>query len=476
MSRIPIRLRLTLVFALALAVVLAAIGAFLYVRLGASLDETINDGLAARSAELATLAGGRLTDENLRTGEPDEGFVQVVDLDGRVLAASRFVEGRSLLDAEGLARAGRSPVTVDRDRVPGLDGRGRFLARAVETPGGTRVLIVGVSLGDRDETTRGLLTELFIVEPATLVLASLLGYALARAALRPVDSMRAEAAAISASEPGRRLSLPGSQDEVRRLGETLNEMLERLERALARERTFVADASHELRTPLALLKAELELALRRPRSVEELEEALRSALAETDRLAGLADDLLLLARSDEGQLALRRSPIAPREVLVRVAERFSHRAQATNRAIEIDASESLRLNADSLQLEQALGNLLENAFRHGEGTIRLTAVENEDRIDLHVQDAGRGFPADFLPRAFDRFSRADKARSTTGAGLGLTIASLIARAHGGSAHAANLEHGGADVWLSIPRADAPVASSPARRSEQPETLSGSRPA
>ena len=454
MSRFPIRLRLTLVFALALTAVLAATGAFLYLRLGASLDETINDGLEARAAELAPglgSAGG--LDETAPVGvDPDERFVQVLDLEGRIVAASQFVDRRPLLEADVLARAARGAIRLELDEVPGIDGRGRLLATPVETSSGTLVLIVGASLGDRDETTRGLLIELFIVEPAALVLASLLGYALARAALRPVESMRAEAAAISGSEPGRRLPLPHSRDEVRRLGETLNSMLERLQTALERERSFVADASHELRTPLALLKTELELALRRPRSQAELEQALRSAAAETDRLAQLADDLLLLARSDQGQVPLRRLAVSARDVLVRVAERFSHRGQATRRAIEVDAPEALSLTADPLQLEQALGNLLENALRHGDGTIRLAAADRDGQIELHVQDEGRGFPPEFLARAFDRFSRADEARSTEGAGLGLTIADVIARAHGGSAHAANLERGGADVWLSIPTA------------------------
>ena len=453
MSRLPIRLRLTLVFALALTAVLAATGAFLYLRLGASLDETINDTLEARAAELAPRLGSAASlEETVAVGDPDERFVQVLEPEGRIVAASQFVDRRPLLEANDLARAERGAIRLELDGVPGVDGRGRLLATPIETPKGTLVLIVGASLGDRDETTRGLLTELFIVEPAALVLASLLGYALARAALRPVESMRAEAAAISGSEPGRRLPLPHSGDEVRRLGETLNSMLERLETALERERSFVADASHELRTPLALLKTELELALRRPRSQAELEQALRSAAAETDRLAQLADDLLLLARSDQGRVPLRRSAVSARDVLIQVAERYSHRVQTTRRAIEVDAPEALSFMADPLQLEQALGNLLENALRHGGGTIRLAAADRGGQIELHVQDEGRGFPPEFLARAFDRFSRADEARSTEGAGLGLTIADVIARAHGGSAHAANLEHGGADVWLSIPTA------------------------
>jgi heavy metal sensor kinase len=456
MSRLPIRVRLTLAFALALAAVLAATGAFLYLRLGSSLDEAIDEALQARAGEIAPrLARG---DTGVRDslggafGDPDERFVQVLGLDGRLMEATPPVDRRPLLDQGGVARAAARDTTwFELDEVPAIDGRARLLARPVDTSNGKRILLVGASLEDRDDAVRGLLTELFLVGPAALLLASLLGYALATAALRPVESMRAEAAAISASEPGRRLPLSRSRDEVSRLGETLNRMLERLETALERERTFVADAGHELRTPLALLKTELELALRRPRSEGELEEALRSAAAETDRLAQLADDLLVLARSDQRRLPLRRGPVSARQILMSVAERFARRADAARRPIEVDAPDALRLVADPLRLEQALGNLLENALRHARGPIRLSAADRDGRVEFHVTDEGRGFPPEFLPRAFDRFSRADDARSGGGAGLGLTIAEVIAKAHGGSAHVANREDGGADVWLSIPK-------------------------
>jgi signal transduction histidine kinase len=335
------------------------------------------------------------------------------------------------------------------DDVRGLPGRARIRATRVDGRTGPRLLLVGESLEDRDETVRAFLIELSIVGPAALLLVSLLGYGLATAALRPVESMRREADAISASEPGRRLPLPASRDEVRRLGETLNEMLDRLESALERERAFVADASHELRTPLALLKTELELALRRSRSQEELERALRSAAEEADRLTRLADDLLLLARVDRGRLPLRREKVAARGLLARIAERFADRARAAGRKITVDAQDGLTLTADPLRLEQAIGNLLENALRHGGGGIRLSAAARNGQAEVHVQDEGAGFPAEFLPSAFDRFSRADEARSGDGAGLGLTIAAAIAAAHGGSIHAANRD-GGADVWLALP--------------------------
>jgi signal transduction histidine kinase len=237
---------------------------------------------------------------------------------------------------------------------------------------------------------------------------------------------------------------------VARLAETLNEMLARLEAGLDRERRFVADASHELRTPLALLQTELELALRRPRSAPELERALRSAAAETDRLARLADNLLVLARADEGRVALHRAPVLVGALLDEVAGRFAPRAREAGRTIEVDAPADLLVVADAHRVEQAVGNLVANALEHGRGAIRLEARGPDGRVELHVVDEGPGFPPAFLPRAFERFSRADEARSGEGAGLGLAIAETIAAAHGGRAGAANREGAGADVWLSLP--------------------------
>jgi heavy metal sensor kinase len=451
-SRLPLRLRLTLAFALAMAVVLAGIGAFLYVRLGDSLEEQLDDSLQARAGTVVALlrARGRdLTAADVASGD-DEGFVQLLDRGGSVIAASSALAGASLLTDAELERAGGESFALRRQGVPGLDGEpARLYVTPVERQGETTVLVVGGSLGDRQEALDGLLAQLLIGGPLALALAALAGYLLAGAALRPVEAMRSQAATISSDVEGRRLPLPEARDEIRRLGETLNAMLDRLEAGLARERRFVADASHELRTPLALLRTELELALRRPRSPAELEQALRSAAADADRLARLAEDLLVLARSDEGELALRRSPIAPRELLGAVAGRFGDRASAEGRALEVDACKG-ELSGDVLRLEQALGNLVDNAIRHGSGTVRLRASWGDGGVELSVSDDGPGFPAAFLPRVFERFARADEARAGAGAGLGLAIVDAVARAHGGTARAENAPGGGASVSIVLP--------------------------
>jgi heavy metal sensor kinase len=445
MNRLPLRLRLTLAFAVVMAVVLAATGAFLYFRLASSLDEAIDDGLEARAADIAATLSSDQPRAPLE-GSDGERVSEVIEPDGDVLDGVA-----PLLDSDQLARVESGErLLIERRDVPGVEGPARLLATPAEVPRGTYVVVVGQSLEDRDEALRSELIDLFLIGPAALILASLLGYALATAALRPVEAIRAEAAAISAAEPERRLPLPESRDEVRRLGETLNAMLDRLQRGLERERAFVADASHELRTPLALLKTELEVALRRPRSEAELEAALRSASAETDRLAQLAEDLLVLARSDQGRLLLRREPIPVRAVLAGVAERFGRRAEEAGRVIEVEAPAGLRIDADAVRLEQALANLVENALRHGRGSIRLVARERDGEVELHVLDRGTGFAPEFVQRAFERFTRADEARAVGGAGLGLAIAQVIAAAHGGSAHVAGRSGGGADVWLTLP--------------------------
>jgi two-component system, OmpR family, sensor kinase len=439
MNRLPIRIRLTLVFAVVMAVVLAALGAFLYFRLGASLDERIADNLESRSAGLAAIVratGVSDVEPSLLAGE--DGIAQVIGSDGSVELATPGGEKPLLMPSE-LAAARQGSVTTD---ISGY----RLRADSVDE----RVVVVGELLEDRDEALAALLTQLLVALPLALVASSFIGYLVAGAALKPVEEMRVEAEAISASEPERRLPLPAARDEIHRLGVTLNEMLDRLGSALERERAFVADASHELRTPLALLKAELELATRRPRTTEELERALESAADETDRLVRLAEDLLLVARADREKLELQPTRVRAEELLSDVSSRFRTRARDAGREISVEASPELAFAADAARLTQALQNMVDNALLHGRGTILVSAHERNGALELHVADEGEGFPPEFVARAFERFSRADAARSDGGTGLGLAIVDAIARAHDGTAHAANRDGRGADVWLSIP--------------------------
>jgi signal transduction histidine kinase len=276
--------------------------------------------------------------------------------------------------------------------------------------------------------------------------------------------MRRRAAAITARTPERRLPVPAAKDDMSRLALTLNDMLARLAAALEHERRFVDDASHELRTPLALLRAEVEIALRQPRSQAELEQALRSVAEETERLSQLAEDLLLIARSDNGELPIRRELVSAEELMTRVAKRFALRALEHDSSVSVKAAPGTMLDADDVRVEQALGNLVENAFMHGSGDVLLAARIEGDGVELSVSDEGAGFPPDFAEQAFDRFSRADEARSLGGSGLGLAIVDLITRAHGGRAEVRNREGGGAVVSVWLPTvAPEPKAVEPAAK-------------
>ncbi len=442
MSRLPIRLRLTLFFTAAMAVVLAGATWLLYMQVGSDLGSGIDQSLRSRAQDVGALVrdGGSLRSTSSPLIESGESFAELVSPNGRVLDASSSLHRAPLLSAEELRRARVHPLWLNRPSAPGLDEPTRLLA--VRSPRG--VLIVGGTRENRAETLGTLRRGFFIGGPVALLLAALGGYLVAGAALRPIEGMRRRAQEISTSSLDERLPVPATGDEVARLGETLNRMLERIEEGLARERRFVSDASHELRTPLALLKTELELALREGRSPDQLRAAIESAAGETDRLARIADDLLLLARSEQGHLQLRLERLDSGELLRSVARRFSRRGRP-----EVEAEAGV-LEGDRLRLEQALGNLVDNAVRHGGCGVSLRAGRRNGSVELHVLDRGEGFPTAFIERAFERFSRADEGRGGESAGLGLSIVETIARAHGGSAHAANRDGGGADVWIELP--------------------------
>jgi two-component system OmpR family sensor kinase len=456
LSRISIRLRVTLVFAAVMALVLGATGFFVYLRFSAELDATINSGLRSRAGDVASLV--READSGLREGQKNlvgagESFAEVLGANGRVSDSSLAVGQHVLLSAAEIRRALHGPIFLDRGPLPGLQDDSRLLAVPVSARGSEQVVVVGTSTQARDESLTDLAQLLLVGGPVALLLAALAAYGVAAAALKPVEAMRSRAAEISADEPDQRLPVPPTDDEVARLGVTLNEMLERLGEALAHERAFVADASHELRTPLAILRTELELALARGRSPEELRAALSSAAEETDRLTQLSEDLLTIAQTERGELPLRLSRVDLPDVLTGVERRFSRRAGERGGMIVVDVPPSLVIEADRLRLDQAVGSMVDNALRYGGGEIEIRARAAGGSVEIHVLDAGSGFPPDFIGRAFERFSRASSSARDGGSGLGLAIVETVARAHGGEARAANREGGGADVWLTLPVGD-----------------------
>jgi two-component system OmpR family sensor kinase len=449
LRRLPIRWRLTITFAAVMATLLAALIAFLYFHFRSDLDYNINQSLRARAQDIAVL----LRQENpadtqgllQRLPAGNDNVVQVLDRNGRVLGTSAGPTQPALLHTSELAAALRSPRRIQRGET--------FRLYSLPLPREQRVVVAGVSLAERDAALDKLDNNLLIGVPPALLLATLAAYALAAGALRPVEKMRGRAATISTEEISTRLPLPSSQDEIRRLGITLNQMLDRLEAGLNHERLFIANASHELRMPLAVLKAELEVSLRERGDVEQLRGAMSSAIEETDRITKLAEDLLLLARAEDGTLPIDPDDVPVQELLDDLGARFAPIISDAGRELRLDLESipaEITIHADPHRLQQAVANLVDNTLRYGEGPITLGARVAGGEVEIHVSDRGVGFSDWLLPRAFDRFSRADPARQRGGVGLGLAVVRMIAQAHGGGAGARNLPGGGADVWLAVP--------------------------
>jgi two-component system, OmpR family, sensor kinase len=438
---LPLRLRLTLAFALCMAVVLTALGVFLRVRLGDELLRGIDLDLRARAAAITTTlsrtGAAGITDRD-PVLDPDEAFAQVLRPDGAIVRTTSAVRGHPLLPPASLAGIGTGQVRTTR--VPGIEDPARLLAATVPTAAGPLVVVVGTNLGDRNEALRRLQWLLLVGGLTALLLSSAAGWVVAGAALRPVERIRQDAAQLSAADPGGRLTVPATGDELARLAETLNDLLRRQQEAMEHERRFVDEASHELRTPLAVVKAELDLALSRPRSRAELLDTVQRAAAGTDQLAKLAEDLLVLARNRPGAAELVVAEVRLRALLEDTA----------GPGVDVQAPE-VTVRVDPIRLRQAVRNLVDNAVRYSAGPVQLSATVSAGQLYVEVTDTGPGLPPSLGDRAFEPFVRGPDAVGP-GSGLGLAIVRAVAEAHGGRVEAVNAPGGGTAVSLVVPTA------------------------
>lgn len=430
----PLRVRLIAGFAAAMLVVLTGAGAFVYLRVRYALDLRLDQDLDAQSAQLthATRTGTPLPTV-ARTG-PGE-YWQLLDSTNHVLAASPGLPADSLLTPEQLDRALHRPVRADRGTLLPISSRPLRLYAVPVQPGAPpaagqpAVTVAAVRRDQRDEALRELIGQIALANLAALAVASLVGYRLARAALAPVERYRSEAARIAAGATDVRLAVPATDDEVARLGRTLNDMLAALESALERERQFINDASHELRTPLTLLSTELELALRRPRTTAELEQTLRAAAADTADLIALADGLLTVGTQPVQE---HTAPTVDLTALVtNLVDRYRTSTGADPDTLRCHAESGLTVRGDPTRLGRAITNLIDNATRYGTPPISVTAEHVDTLVRITVHDTGPGMSPAFLPHAVERFRRADTARTSPGTGLGLPIVDAIVRAHHG---------------------------------------------
>jgi two-component system OmpR family sensor kinase len=435
-----------------MALVLILAGTFVYLRVRSDLDAAINAGLRAHAAAVRALVAQSDTGLSQGASQGTAQNAQVLTPSGRVFDSSPAAEEASLSPAEARAALGGS-VRLDRTDGLGIDGPVRILATPVHAQDRNLIVVVGAGIEDRNNALAQLRQAFVIGAPVGVLLAAGIGYLLASLALAPVERMRRGAETIRLDRGEQRLPLPRASDEIRRLGVTLNAMLDRLDESFRRERRFVADASHELRTPITVLKSELEVALRTSKLPPDELMALRSALEEADRLTQLAEDLLILARADEGRLPVRRESSNVSELIERAIRPFAQEADEAGREISVEAEPDLRASVDPLRIEQALRNLTDNAIRHGAGPIRVSAQTRHGALILAVADEGTGFGQEERPRAFERFTRGREERAGPGSGLGLAIVRAIAEAHGGSAEIVTSNgSAGAEVQLVIPLA------------------------
>ena len=484
----PIRIRLALLFALGTAVLIGVGGAVFVSKLTASLRDSLAATLAVRAtadiknaADLADAVDGQQGAESGSARRPapvtpiqraarltrrcvpasqvaDGGAVsQLIGVSGAPLPVGGQCTGALLLTRAQLTAARRAPI-VATARLGAAGPQVLIYARPVA---GHRGIVVAeaASLTTVNAAASEVTTALLVGGPVAVVLAGLAAALVAGAALAPVTRMRRQAALISSRDADAALSVPRTRDEIAALAGTLNELLARLQGALSQQRGFVAAAGHELRTPLAALRAELELADHPGRSRDELAAAIREASADTDRIIRLAENLLLLARSDDGRAVAVPRAVRVAAVLEPCAARFAALAARGDVTVSTEISDGLVANLDELRFRQVADNLVANALRFSPpgSRLQIAARPEAGAVVIEVADQGPGFPEDFLPRAFDRFSRPDDSRSRRdgGAGLGLAIVRALVEAHHGTATVGNLPGGGALVRIVLP----PVASS-----------------
>jgi two-component system, OmpR family, sensor kinase len=434
-----------LVAATGTLVAAAALGALVLI-IGHQLDAAVDEGLRARAADLVAAA----LDGDLTAPQHDP-FAQVLAPDGRVVAGSVNAPTSSVLDAAQLRAAARRPLTVE-STVPALRGAARLRAEST----GRYVVVVGTGLAEFDSARRRFLVVLGGGLVLLVALLTVGAWFLVGAAMRPVARMSLAAEAMSGDDPHGQLPVTAGNDELALLSRTFNGLLDRIAGFLDRERAFLDDASHELRTPLTVLRGELELALEDP-DPQRAWRGVRTALIEAERLSALASDLLVLARQRGEGLTLDRTEVPLAGWL---AATVNGLGGALDLDITFDAVEDISASVDTARMERVLINLLNNAAAAGAGQVRVGVCRDRGGTGtrptlIEISDDGPGFEAAVLPRAFERFARANGARpgpaGTSGAGLGLAIVAALVDAHGGTVTADNESVlGGARVQVRLP--------------------------
>lgn len=468
---------------------LMALSVFTYYSIRGSLDRELNASLlAVASIQAATLTEAPSGAMRFHEWEltPDEAsqirdlnrYAQVWNDAGESLLRTQYITEDLPLDTASLRRALDGRITWVESRFGGMPVRSLYYPLGRLGPlHGSHVLQVAAPLEARNRLLRkGLL---LILGLGVLVIGGTQvgSWWLAGRSVRPVREITNQAEEIGAETLGRRISAYADNDEYERLVHVLNTMLTRIDTAFEAQRRFTADASHELRSPLTALRGELELARRRRRSPEEYERVIDSSLEEVARLTRVSEDLLTLARSDAGVLRARTHRVDLLDCVRRVTDRLH--TVSEHRDVKLDVSgtdnEDLTAALDEDLVSRLIWNLVANAVKFAPpgGHVTVDVKRIEEAVALRVADSGPGIPVDTLPRIFDRFYRADEARTATadspGTGLGLAIAKAIADLHGASIMVRNRAGGGAEFEVRFPIANDANAPDPRMSDARPES-------
>jgi signal transduction histidine kinase len=410
-----------------------------------TLTREVRTAARLRATEVATdLRSGALPAELAVGGDAEDLLIQVLGDRGEVVASSSNVRGLPPVARLPPGASATIAVPIDNDD---------FVAVAVgaTTPQGRRIVVVARALDVVGDATRVVAQLLAVGLPWLLLVVALTTSKVVGLALAPVEGIRVEVDEISAAQLHRRVPDPPGDDEVARLTRTMNRMLDRLQRAQARQRRFVSDASHELCSPVAAIRQHAEVALAHPDRATTTELA-GTVLAEDLRIQRLVEDLLMLAGADEHALAPRRRPVDLDDLVFEEARRLRDAADLRINTGEVSAA---RVHGDPSGLRRVLRNLGDNAAQHASTRVKFALDERIDAAVLAVDDDGPGIPEADRARVFERFVRLDdaRARDDGGSGLGLAIVAELAAAHGGTVAVASSPLGGAHIEVTLPTAD-----------------------
>jgi len=459
-----IRVRLTLWYGSALALILLLFAVALYLVMSRALREQVDASLDEASVvAIRTLGEHRfgpfLIFEDLSQEFPElallDKFFQIFGPAGQVTIQSSNIQSREIPMSQTAFRAslaGQSTFeSVQFNKGVSL----RLLSVPIRQGEQLiNILRVGTSLRPTDRMLRRLLLGLYIASPVALLVSLLGGWFLAGRALRPVHAITQAARRISAGDWSQRILTPHSNDEIGQLASTFNDMIRRLEVSFAQVRQFSADASHELRTPLTIIKGETELALRRPRQAEDYQVVLESNLEEIDRMSRIVDELLFLSRADLGEIKLKMLPVQLDDLFREIHQQAMVLGKERSIQTVITRVEPMVVEGDDLRLRELLLNLVDNAVKYSqEGqAVKLALVRVGNQAKMTIQDQGIGIALENQARVFDRFYRTDEARghAAKGTGLGLAICKWIVDVHHGTIELQSRVQGGSCFTVFLP--------------------------